>query len=123
MRKIFLTFMLFLLPLQYTWAMVANYDTHNAQDSQAHFGHHEHQSSKNLPYSTDLTDGNEDDINTQTAKVHDHFGFIHLSCLELLGHDLPSFTPETNQYLNLYTFNYHSPPANALERPNWLAAV
>jgi hypothetical protein len=131
MRKIFLIFMLFLLPLQYTWAIVTNYDTHNDQDSQAHFGHHEHQDEHpasvnhkaNHSDIIDVASDNEGDTNTQTAKVHDHFGFLHLSCLELLSHDLPSFIPETNHYLNQYTFNYHSPPANELERPNWMAAA
>jgi hypothetical protein len=130
-KKIFLIFMLFLLPLQYTWAMVANYETHNAQDSQPHFGHHDHQNEPDASMNhkanhsdiIDLAVDNEGDTNTQTAKIHDHFGFVHLSCLELLSHDLPNFSPETNQYLNQYTFNYYSPPANTLERPNWIASA
>ena len=128
-RKIFLIFMLFLLPLQYAWAMAANYDTHHDQDSQVHFGHHEHQPSENhhdttdLDTTDDLAGDNQSDTNTKTTKIHDHFGFLHLSCGEVLSHDLPSFTPETNQYLNQYTFSYHSPPTYQPERPNWLAAV
>ena len=129
MKKIFLIFMLFLLPLQYAWAMAANYDTHNAQDSQAHFGHHEHPSSESHHDTTvfdttdDLADDNKSDTNTQPAKCHIHCGFLHLSCAEVLSHGLPGFTPETNLYLNQYAFNYPSPPTNALERPNWLAAL
>ena len=115
--------MLFLLPLQYTWAIVANYDTHEAQDTHAHFGHHEHQATDNHTNSIDLTEDNEGDANTQTTKSHVHYGFLHLSCLELLSHDLPNFMSETNQYLNQYAFNYQSPPANAPERPNWIASV
>ena len=36
--------LVFLLPLQATWAAVANYDTQGVHDSSNHFGHHEHQS-------------------------------------------------------------------------------
>ncbi len=119
--------MLFLLPLQYTWAIAANYDIHNAQDSQAHFGHHEHQTTLNHKANhsdiIDLASDNEGDTNKKTAKCHVHCGFLHLSCLELLSHDLPSFTSEANQYLNQYAFNYQSPPTHALERPNWLSVV
>jgi hypothetical protein len=127
-RKIFLIFMLFLLPLQYTWAMAANYDIHNAQDSEAHFGHHEHQSSENHHNTTDLdtsdlADDNEGDTNTQTAKCHIHCGFLHLSCAEVLSHDLSIFAPESKKFSIQYLFNYHSPPIYQPERPNWLAAV
>ncbi len=135
-EKIFLIFMLFLLPLQYTWAIVANYDTHHAHDSQAHFGHHEHQTTlihetnheknhSDIIHSdlVDVASDNEGGTNTQAAKVHDHFGFLHLSCLELLSHDLPIFAFEAKQFSIQYLFTYHSPPNYQPERPNWITPV
>jgi hypothetical protein len=121
MKKLFLILMLFLLPFQYTWAMVTNYDTHDAEGSQAHFGHHGHQTSENHHDATDLADDNES--GTHTSINHDHFGFLHISCGEVLSHDLPIFVPESKQFSIQYFFNPHPPPANALERPNWVAAV
>lgn len=123
MKRSFLILMMCLLPYQFAWAMVASYDTHSEQDTQAHFGHHGHQATENHTDSIDLVGDNEGDANTRAAKNHVHCGFLHLSCSELLSHDLPSFTPESNQYSNQYLFNYPSPLANALERPNWAAPI
>ena len=115
--------MLLLLPLQYTWAMVASYDTHGALDTHAHFGHHEHQASGNHTNGDDLADNDKSDKNTQKAKIHDHFGFLHMSSGELLSHDLPVFVSEAKQFSIQYLFSHHSPPTYQPERPNWLAAV
>ena len=123
MKKLFLILMLFLLPLQYTWAMVASYDTHGAQDTQAHFGHHEHQATENHTDSIDLAGDNEGNANTQTAKIHDHFGFSHMSSGEVLSHDLPIFVSEAKQFSIQYLFTYHSPPNYQPERPNWITPV
>jgi hypothetical protein len=124
MKKFFLIVMLFLLPFQYTWAMVASYDTHGTQDTDVHFGHHEHQPMANHHDNTDLADDNESNTHTQTSnKSHDHFGFLHMSCGEVLSHDLPIFVPESKQFSTQYLFNSHPPPANALERPNWTVSV
>lgn len=123
MKKIFLILLLFLLPLQYTWAMVAGYDTHDAQDTEIHFGHHEHDSVDNHTDNTDLIGDNESDSQTQTTKIHEHFGFLHISSGEVLSHDLPIFVAEAKQPAFQYLFTYHSPPNYQPERPNWLAAV
>lgn len=123
MKKVFLIIMLFLLPLQYTWAMVASYDTHSLQDAQAHFGHHEHKSLDNHNDNTDLINTNDNGNNTQTAHSHAHYGFCHLSCGEVLAYELPIFGLTKSQLLSHYLFNYLSPTTNTLERPNWTAAI
>ena len=115
--------MLFLLPLQYTWAMVASYDMHYAQDTEMHFGHHEHDGIDNHTNNTDLVDDNESNSQTQTTKIHEHFGFLHMSSGELLSHDLPILVVEAKRPSFQYLFTYHSPPNYQPERPNWLAAV
>ncbi len=123
MKKLLLILVMFLLPFQYTWAMVANYDTHSTHDSKAHFGHHEHQSVDNHFENIDAVGNNQTDTDTDNAKNHVHYGFLHLSCGVVLSQCLPVSLPEDNQYSNQYLFNYHSPPSNAPERPNWLAPV
>ena len=125
MKKLVLIVMLFLLPLQYTWAMVASYDAHgnkhNSQNSSTHFGHHEHPAG-NLLTSKLLNDDN-DSSSEKAPHQHDHYGYSHLSCLELLSHHLPCFTAKAEQFLTQYDSYYHAPPSHALERPNWFAAV
>ena len=123
MKQFFLILMMCLLPYQFAWAMVASYDTHGAQDTQAHFGHHEHQIAQSHTDNTDLADNNKSDKNTQTAKIHDHFGFLHMSSSEILNHDLPIFVSEAKQFSIQYLFTYHSPPNYQPERPNWIAPV
>ena len=120
--------LVFLLPLQATWAAVANYDTQGVHDSSNHFGHHEHQSVNNYDANIDLVKYNKPqdntlDIGTDGLKTHVHYGFNHLSCGVGLSHCLSVFAPEDNQYTNPYLFNYHSPPSNTLERPNWSTPV
>lgn len=115
--------MLFLLPLQYTWAMVASYDTHGVQDIQAHFGHHEHQSSDNHSDIDDLTDNSKNDKDTQNANIHDHYGFLHMSSGEVLSHDLPFFLSAPNRFSTEYLLSYRSSPSFQPDRPNWPAAV
>jgi hypothetical protein len=41
-RRIFVIFLLALLPLQFSWAAVASYCAHETQANAAHFGHHDH---------------------------------------------------------------------------------
>lgn len=122
MKQCFLILMMCLLPYQFAWAMVASYDTHSKQDTQAHFGHHEHQSIDSHTDNTDLANDNKSDTKTQTTKTHEHFGFLHMSSGELLSHDLPIFAPEAKQLSFQYLFTYYSPPNYQPERPNWLAA-
>ena len=123
MKKIFLIVMLFLLPLQYSWAMVSSYDAHVTQDAQAHFGHHEHQAVESHIEKNDLADHDKSDKNTQKVKIHDHFGYLHLSSGELLSYNLPTFTSEAKQFSIQYLFTYFSSPNYHPERPNWPAFV
>ena len=108
--------MLVLLPLQYSWALAANYDFHAKQDNQAHFGHHNH----NIEHKTTNIDVN--DKKSHAEYSHEHYGFSHLSCNELLKPNLPSFVPQTNSFSYQTINSYYAPPNSALDRPNWQAA-
>lgn len=125
MKKIFLIIILFLLPLQYTWAMVASYDTHDAQDhdtqdTEIHFGHHEHYSDV---LTSDANSNQPDSQDAENLNSHLHLGFFHLSCGELNGNVIPQFEQLTVHNITPYLFVYHSPPTFQPERPNWLLAV
>jgi hypothetical protein len=120
MKKLFLILMMCLLPYQFAWAMVASYDTHGAHDTAVHFGHHEH-----LVLTSDANQSSDTNQSTdsETSKNHLHLGFFHLSCGELIGHDLPKFEQQTIHFVTLYTFSYYSPPSSQPERPNWTTLV
>lgn len=120
MRKIFLIVIIFLLPWQYSWAMVASYDVHDAQDTEMHFGHHEHAASENQSDHFDLS--SDEDTSQQAANCHVHCGFLHLS-FAALSHNLPSFACESIHYSSQYLVNYDSSPSYQPERPNWALLV
>lgn len=118
MKKFFLILMMCLLPYQFAWAMVVNYDTHGAHDTEVHFGHHE--------YDVSLSEADSGQSNTRDVKnldTHLHLGFFHLSCGELISYVLPVFEQQATQAITPYLFAYHSPPTYQPERPNWLAVV
>jgi hypothetical protein len=120
-KKLLLIIMLFLLPLQYTWAMVASYDLHDAQDTEVHFGHHEHPADENHIDHIDLS--GDEETNKQAANCHVHLGFSHLSCSELIGYALPVFDQQAVHLSTPYLFTYHSSPSYQPERPNWALLV
>lgn len=45
MRRYLVFFLLFFLPLQFSWALAAGYCAHEHDQNPAHFGHHLHQHS------------------------------------------------------------------------------
>ena len=114
--------MLFLLPLQYTWAMVASYDMHDAQDTQLHFGHHEHFTDVSISdIDVNLNQSNNQD--TKKLDGHLHLGFFHLSCGELIGYAMPLFEQHAAHMTTPYLLACHSPPSYLPERPNWAVLV
>lgn len=126
MKKLMLVFIMLLLPLQYSWALAAGYDLHAQQDVQTHFGHHnhdiEHEDATN-DATNDVDDRNVDNEKPHSEVSHQHYGFSHLSCNELLKLNLPIFTPQANIFFYQLIIHYHAPPQSSLDRPNWQAAV
>ena len=116
--------MMFLLPYQYSWALVASYDVHDtSQHSQqrlSHFGHHEHQ--LDLGYTKTNADNESQPAGNQSNN-HEHHGLFHLSCGEILNADFPIFEATSTQFLSQYALVYLDPSVNALERPKWLQPI
>ena len=132
--------MMFLLPHQYAWAMVANYDVHDTdhhimQANKSHFGHHEHHDNLNNAKAnlaidsnlSDLGDGvkfqSPDSSGKQSHHTHVHYGFCHLSCGEVSSYSLPVFEATIVQFLNQYSLVYRSPTSSTLDRPKWLQPI
>ena len=136
MRKLFLILMMCLLPYQFAWSMVANYDTHGVKDTGVHFGHHAHEldaveidliqldlAQSDLTKINDTLNADQNDSDTSTSKNHVHYGLFHMSCGELIYQALPVFEPIGSHFSSQYLFSYHAPISNALDRPNWSASV
>lgn len=145
MRKFFLIVMMFLLPHQYAWAMVANYDVHDtdhhnaerhnsSQQHRTHFGHHEHHAnieddngnvvavidSGLINLGDDVKSQASDSNSKQSHHTHVHYGFCHLSCGEVLTYHLPVFEATSVQFLSQYSLAYQAPISNTPYRPKWL---
>ncbi|MEO6117686.1 MAG: hypothetical protein ABIP37_01290 [Methylotenera sp.] len=125
-----------MLPHQYAWAMVANYDVHDTNQhnqavGQSHFGHHEHHKNSSISFSDVKTNTADKESQTpnnqapsnQAPSNHMHFGFCHLSCGEVLNYSLPVFEALSVQFLSQYSLVYPTPTANVLDRPKWLQLI
>ena len=117
-RRYLILFLVCLLPLQVSWAAVANYCGHEKQTGVSHFGHHqdEHEYSSPSPDGTD----NDKQPADQYRFGHDHnhlSGFIALLLTETTISDhIPS-----SQLLPDDISPLPSLPPSRLERPNWSA--
>ena len=121
MRRWLAILLLVLLPVQFTWAMVADYCAHEPDATAAHFGHHDHQSHGHAAFDADPVDqATPDDPASSVPQV---------DCGHCHGHTVGMFdapAPLTGQ-----GFSDASPPsidahrAEHLpaqpERPQWAA--
>jgi hypothetical protein len=117
-RRYLILFLVFLLPLQISWAAVANYCSHEKHTAASHFGHHqdEHQHAAS---SLDNTDDDKQPTDKYTfGHDHNHLsGFIALLLTETpIADHIPSsqLLPDDISVLPLL-------PPDRLERPNWFA--
>jgi hypothetical protein len=114
MRRLFVIFLLVLLPLQLSWASVAAYCEHETDAQAQHFGHHDHQ------HQASQDQGNAD--GKLSGGIDNDCGACHAGCgVAILG-DI-AITPaylatkvvaDYRTVLSLY-------PLDIPERPNWVA--
>ncbi len=111
MRRFLLLFLLCLLPLQMSWAAVADYCGHEQDKTAQHFGHHDDEH---------MGSANSADDGTQPGKSslgHDHChlsGFLGvLSAFDIAVSNLsqPPLTHDGRSYLSL--------APDKPERPKW----
>lgn len=117
MRRWLALFLLCLLPLQVSWAAVADYCSHEQETTAQHFGHHDDEHK----VWTDQSDGAKqqpDPAQTGESSLgHEH---SHLSGFLGLVHEHSVSTPGSLQpALRCDALTYPSTPPDRPERPNW----
>ncbi|MBI3524553.1 MAG: hypothetical protein HY066_08485 [Betaproteobacteria bacterium] len=115
MRRFLVLIMLCLLPLQTSWAAVADYRGHGQDEAAPHFGHHndEHEA---LP-----AESGPDQQSDQYKLGYDH---CHLSGFLCLLNSEPAFharVPATQSSLRCDELAYPSLVRDRPERPKWRA--
>ena len=117
MRRWLALFLLCLLPLQVSWAAVADYCSHEHGSATQHFGHHddEHEVWTDQP---DDAKQQTDPVQTGKSSLgHDH---SHLSGFLALLHEHSVSTYNALQpALRCNALTYPSIPPDRPERPNW----
>lgn len=119
MRKLFVIFLLVLMPLQSSWAVAAEYCTHHEEDAAAqHFGHHadEHADSASDAGTDDGVQSNSDTTPGQPHSDNCH----HFSVAGLVDtashvfHDTPDAPLSWDRQAS-----GPSTSTSLIERPNW----
>lgn len=118
MRRYLILFLVLLLPLQVSWAAVANYCGHEKQITAYHFGHHQDEHQHSSPASDNSDNGKQPADRYSFSHDHNHLsGFIALLLTETAISDRVS----SSQLLpdDIAALPALSPVR--LERPNWSA--
>lgn len=114
-----LIFLLMLLPLQFSWAAMAAYCSHETASSTSHVGHHQ---------STDATKADQPGQQDQSAAgklAGDNdadCGVCHFSCVKPVGVQptrLPVASAE-NSFLRALATRYLSHIGDTPEEPDWM---
>ncbi len=109
-KKLLLIFLLIVLPVQYSWAVVAVYCQHEKKES-THLGHHQHEhEAQNQQTLTD--DG--------SSTPHDDCTYCHQACQASLVPTL-AVLPYSDRLLQSDRIQifFTSYIPDGLERPNW----
>lgn len=84
-RRFLAIFLLALLPLQFSWAAVASYCSHETQAGSGHFGHHAHEHQHHADADADLDSSAE-------ASADEALGAMDLDCGHCHGYCSAMFT-------------------------------
>jgi len=113
MRRWLLILFIAMLPLQFTWAAVASYCTHEEPPAQSqHFGHHEHEHH-------DGSGAEEHAGKKAVADVDNDCAYCHLGCsqpLPVTAFDLPTLAASSWVSGQSELHGSYFPPG--LERPD-----
>lgn len=116
MRRWLLILFVAMLPLQFSWAAVASYCTHEEPPAkQQHFGHHEHEHD-------DASDGGSTS-DKSALEVDEDCAYCHLGCaqpLPMAPFGLPHLDTAPHVAVMDSLHDSHVPPG--LERPDRRAA-
>ncbi|HEX6736331.1 MAG TPA: hypothetical protein VF096_16100 [Azonexus sp.] len=111
MRRLIAVFLLFLLPLQFSWGVAATYCQHETVPNAQHFGHHAHQHADEADQAGD----------TQLPGAIDNdCGFCHAGCLAaLVDLGVQAVALPAEAFAGGLSAPSASPPVAQPERPNW----
>lgn len=121
MRRWLLVFLLFVLPLQFTWASAAGYCRHEQEANARHVGHHSHEHAGDRDTASKSAQPAADDGDaTALGLEHSDCSFCHLGCAKPFARALSDPTLALGQHFAA------APPgplalvgADRIERPNW----
>ena len=115
MRRLFMIFLLVLMPLQLSWAAIASYCQHEIGAAAKHFGHHDHQHK-----TADGKDASSDPAKTTGGDPD--CASCHAGCLSALpGAVTIAALADSSLGAADYWARLTSPPFERLERPQWRA--
>ena len=122
MRRFLVLIMLCLLPLQTSWAMVADYCEHERDNAAQHFGHHDDEHKASPGTLADNTESGQDNpIQGSSDSSHDH---SHLSSfLGVLSVYTLSMRAPLQLSLHRDDQSYSFLAADKPVRPNWFVTA
>jgi hypothetical protein len=114
MRRWLATFLLVLLPLQFSWAAAASYCQHETGPATKHFGHHEH---KHHQDSNTTSDDLKLSVDADCAACHAGCAAATVTVSSLALDTAPAVPAPWFPHAPA------SPPKAQPERPNWSVSV
>ena len=115
MRRLFMIFLLVLMPLQLSWAAMASYCQHESGAAAKHFGHHEHQHQ-----AVDGKDASPEPA--QYSGGDPDCAACHGGCASVLADALTiHLVADSSLATAEYRARLTSPPFERPERPQWRA--
>lgn len=115
MRRKIIMFLMFLLPLQFSWEAVSAYCEHEQEVAADHVGHHAHKHQSNDVSKSDTSD------QSKPGGFDSDCGVCHASCLVALTDAMLSLQSNTTDVSFAILQSRHARflPAKP-ERPKWL---
>lgn len=115
--RAFLLFLILILPLQLSWAVMGSYCQSEQQGAPAHPGHHEHAAASLVKAGSDAAKGGDADGSCSSCQ---------LSCMKSVRWSCLPMAVQTSIVLAVFGSDDHHPTshiADGPEKPNWLLAA
>ena len=115
MKRYFLTLLLVLLPIQFSWAIAGTYCAHE-EAAATHFGHHEHK------HDETTEDGTRDDDKYETKKIQidTDCDYCHHVPSNAIAPAAPALAqPGLSTHIRAESLRYSSHIPDLIPRPDW----
>ncbi|MES2299395.1 MAG: cation efflux protein, CzcI family [Pseudomonadota bacterium] len=115
MKRLFLIFLITMLPLQMSWAVASSYCEHENGKAAQHLGHHEHKHQAS---------GDKQPSKSKLGMVDADCGYCHHCCANIIATPHTSLpVPFAATQVAFEPHRYISPISDAPSRPNWRHAI